>query len=150
MTPAINLFRELTFFIDAGAIERADDGLVAYLEMRSPFRSVNDLNERLGLRKLELLSTAHVLSTEYASPTVFSQEKLVTLPAGTDVPKIVEEGTLILNVPITCQSTTRAIGILRGHRFTGEFLQRCVYAGLPNLVDNFVIDGSGRFEAELG
>src|SRR5439155_17193192 len=130
--------------------ERAEDGkLVVYVQARSPFRSVNELNERLGLQRLELTSNDSVLSTELDLPTTFRQEMAVMLPAGATFPNLVGEGDLVLQRALTCQSTTVATGIVESNRFAGRFFQRYDYRDLPNVGDTLVIDAVGRFEAIL-
>jgi hypothetical protein len=148
--PTVPLLSEITMSIIEGAIERAEGGrLVVYVQARSPFRSVNELNERLGLQRLELTSVDEVLSTETDSPTTFRQEMTVTLPAGATFPNLVAEGELELTRALTCQSTTVATGILKGNRFAGRFHQRYDYRDLPNVGDKLTIDAIGRFETVL-
>jgi len=148
--PPIRLLREITLFICEGAIEREENGrLVAYIQARSPFRSVNELNERLGLQRLELASADSVLSTKSDSPTIFRQEMLVTLPAGATFPNLLGEGDVILQRPLTCESTTVAAGTVDRNSFTGRFLQRYDYRDLPNVGETLRIDAVGRFDAFL-
>jgi hypothetical protein len=149
--PPIPLLAELTLSITEGAIERDEGGhLIAYVKSRSPFRSVNQLNERLGLNQLELVSSHSVLSTNPESPTVFRQQIEVVLPAGATFPNLVGTDELILQRNLACNSVTVADGALLGTRLVGRFLQTYEYRDLPNLGDTLAINSSGRFEAVLG
>jgi len=148
--PDVPLLREITLFIDEGALERAEDGkLVAYVRTRSPFRSVNELNERLGVRTLELHASDSVLSIRTDSPTEFRQQVTVTLPAGSSFPNLLGHDELVLQRALTCHSTTIASGVLQDRKLVGRFRQRYDYRDLPNVGEHFVIDASGRFEAVL-
>ncbi len=148
--PPIPLLAELTLYITEGAIERNEDGhLIAYVQSRSPFRSVNQLNERLGLNQLELVSQDSVLSTNSDSPTIFRQQIEVVLPAGATFPNLVGTDELILQRNLVCNSVTVADGALLGTRLVGRFLQTYEYRDLPNVGDTFAIKSSGRFEAVL-
>lgn len=148
--PTVPMLGHVTLSITDGAIERDDDGsLIIYVKARSPFRFVNELNERLGLSRLELISEHSALSTNAASPTIFRQEIVVTLPQGEVFPNLMGEGELVLQRNLRCNSATEAIGVLEGERFLGEFLQRYEYSDLPNIGDKLLINASGRFEVIL-
>ena len=102
--------------------------LIIYLQARSPFRSINQFNERMGLSRLELISPDTMLSTSTDSQTTFRQDTVVTLPAGETFPNLVGEGELVLQRNLACRSTTVASGILEGDRFGGQFRQRYQYS----------------------
>jgi hypothetical protein len=148
--PPVPLLAELTLSISDGAIERDENGhLIVYVQSRSPFRSVNQFNERLGLNRLELVSPDSALSIKLDSPTVFRQEMEVVLPAGATFPNLVGTGELILQRNLTCISITVAAGVLAGTRLVGRFLQSYEYRDLPNPGNTLAINSSGRFEAML-
>jgi hypothetical protein len=149
-TPAVPLLAQMILYVTDGAIERDDEGsLIIYVKTHSPFRFANELNARLGLSRLELVSDDSVLSTTERSPTTFRQEIVVTLPEGETFPNLLGEGDLVLSKNLTCHSTTIASGVLERARFIGRFLQRYEYIDLPNVGDRLLIDASGRFEVVL-
>lgn len=149
-SPAVTLLDQISLFITEGSIERDVDGkLMIYVQARSPFRSVNDFNQRMGLGQLELHSPDTALSTSADAPTTFRQETHVTLPEGEEFPDLTGEGELVLLRNLICRSTTVAEGHLDGRRFVGSFLQRYDYLDLPTVGDTFVLNASGRFEAML-
>ena len=148
--PPVPLLAELTLSISEGAIERNEDReLVVYVQGRSPFRSVNELNKRLGLNQLELVSTDSTLSVNVELPTVFRQEVTVVLPTGATFPNLLGTGDLVLQQNLTCDSVTVASGVLHGTRLVGRFLQSYAYRDLPNSGETLTINASGRFEAVL-
>jgi hypothetical protein len=148
--PPVPLLAELTLSISDGAIERDEAGhLIAYMHGRTPFRSVNQLNERLGLNRLELVSEEPTLSTRAESPTIFRLQTEVTLPAGATFPNLLGAGDLILQRNLSCNSVTVAAGVLVGNRLGGRFSQFYQYRDIPNLGDTLAINASGRFEAVL-
>ena len=148
--PAVPLLGEVTLFVTDGAIEHNVDGtLIIYVQARSPFRSINEFNERMGLTRLELTSPDTILSTGAHSPTVFRQDMVVTLPAGETFPNLLGEGDLVLQRNLACRSTTVASGILEGDRFVGQFSQRYEYLDLPNMGESLVINATGRFKTVL-
>lgn len=149
-SPAVALLDQITLFITEGSIERDPDGkLVIYVQARSPFRSINEFNQRMGLGQLELRSPDTTLSTRVEEPTTFRQETHVTLPEGEEFPNLAGEGELVLLRNLVCGSTTVAEGHLEGRKFAGRFLQRYDYRDLPTIGETFVVHASGRFETTL-
>lgn len=149
--PPMPFFDELTLFVQAGGIERDDDGhLVVFVETTSPFRSVNAINERLGLKRFELASSDRVLSVTPGAPTVLRGDLSIVLPEGEAIPNLLSEGELVLTRNVRVQSSTTARGILTGSRLAGTFSITHGYSGLPNLPDEFTINVDGRFEIHLG
>lgn len=146
----IPMLSELTLYISDGAIERDEAGhLIAYMHGRSPFRTVNELNERLGLNRMELVSDDSTLSTNTDSPTEFRLNTQVTLPAGAVFPNLLGVGDVILQRNLVCNSVTVAEGALIGTRLGGRFSQFYEYRDLPNPGDTLPINSSGRFEVVL-
>src|SRR5712692_1194115 len=77
---------EIQLGISAGSVERDENGkLIAFLETVAPMRSLQEVNERLGLAKFEMVGLDNVLSTNAQSPTVFSYRNVIILPAGEEV-----------------------------------------------------------------
>ena len=67
-------------------MERNDEGkLEAYIETTVPFRSMQLLNEKLGLHSLSLLSESESLSCDRSKPTCFGGSRRYVLPRGESV-----------------------------------------------------------------
>jgi hypothetical protein len=148
--PQVPLLSEINLSIVDGAIERDKSGrLVAYVHGRSPFRTVNELNRRLNLDRMELSSTDSVLSIRPDSPTRFALQMDVVWPAGTVFPNFTGAGELVLERNLTCLSTTSATGTLAGSHLVGDFSQLYEYQDVPHIGDTLVIRASGRFELVL-
>jgi len=150
-TPRLPLVAEMVLFFNGGAIERDEAGqLVMYLEARSPFRSANDFNERLGLSRLELCSRDHVLSVDPAAPTVFTLRMSITLPAGEAMPNLLGGDPAILLHNIGVTSTTVGRAVLQGSRLVGVFEQYYEYRDLPQVGDTLSVSALGQCEIMLG
>jgi hypothetical protein len=138
------VFNELIFTIFSGSIERnEDDNIVAYLQARTPFRTINELNSKLGLDKLEMIATEKSLSSDLSKPTLLQESSDGILPAGGVVFDLYnwQAVTLPQNVPFTTE--TQAKGILTGNKFHGDFCLRYV------LNYSQIIDLQGDFEMYL-
>lgn len=139
------MLTELTLEIFDGAVERDDDRrLHAYLRTRSPFRSVNELNAKLGLNEMELSSPDAVLSSDPGKPTIFSDTSSAVFPAGLEMPNPATGQKIRIPQSIGCTVTVEARGALNGHRFAGEFSASYQFSGLPQRLDT-----RGRFEVFL-
>lgn len=82
---SINLpaLTELQTGISGGAVERNEDGqMVVFLNTVAPTRSMQLLNQRLGLTSFEMVSDDKCISNDSQNPTVFIGDQTVVLPAG--------------------------------------------------------------------
>jgi hypothetical protein len=149
-TPLIPLLDELGISFTSGAIERDEnDHLVMYLEGRSPFRSANEFNARLGLSKFEMLSEDRVLSADAGRPSVFRSQLQVLLATGETLPNLFGEPLRLQNnVRITSTTTGRAV--LSNRRLFGEFEQLYDYQDFPELGDGLTVEATGHCELLLG
>jgi hypothetical protein len=139
------IFNELNLTISNGSVERDENQyLTAYLQSQTPFRSVNELNAKLGLDRLELVSKEVNLSSDPSKPTLFTEVTDTILPAGDTVFDPYSWKLVRLPRNISYRTETRAEGILTGRRFYGTFQLKYV------LLDfNKTIDIQGDFEIHL-
>ncbi|MFH1777223.1 MAG: type I restriction enzyme HsdR N-terminal domain-containing protein [Candidatus Omnitrophota bacterium] len=128
--------------IKYGSIERdKDNNLLAYIEVISPFQSLQELNEKLGLDKMELLSTASVLSIDARRPTQFESTQNIILPQGLYILDLNSWKKNPLPMNIHCEAKTIAKGYLRNNMFSGEFQANLIYKNI-----NQTINLKGKFE----
>jgi len=148
--PPAPFLDQLAFQIAEGALERSESGtLLAYMISRSPFRTINALNARLGLDRLELLSESNVLSTDEDHPTIFRQTIRVTLPH--DAPELnLFASATVIDRNIECIATTTALAVLKGMVLAGDFTLGLQYRDLPRAGDNPSFFLTGKFHASLG
>ncbi len=120
--------REMIMTLTDGVVERNQDGtLEAHLWTLVPFRSLQELNEKLGLDQMRLVSASRVVSTDPSNPTVFESERSTILPKGTVALNMMDWTETVLPTNITAVIRTRATGVLAETRFTGEFLASIQY-----------------------
>ena len=126
--PAIN---EMNTGISEGAVERDENGkLVAFLNTVAPTRSMQDLNQRLGLISFEMYSEDSCFSNDPENPTVFRSQQSVTLPAGEQILDINTWKQVTILQNIHCTVITEASGHLEGNKFHGSFISIMNYPAL--------------------
>lgn len=136
---------ELQHSIRDGAVERDESGkLVAFLRTSGPSRSIQALNERLGLDAFEMVCSDSQLSTDAAKPSRLLYENVVTIPAGERLLDISTWREVVLPVTITCNIRAEAQGSYSAGVFAGQFYTNMAYQGLPMRVSM-----SGSFEVHL-
>ena len=118
----IPALREMQIGISSGAVERDENNhLVAYLTTVAPTRSMQNLNQRLGLTSFEMYSQDSYISSAPFVPTVFRGDQTITLPAGESLLDINSWQEVQLPINITCRVLTEASGHLENNRFFGSF-----------------------------
>jgi hypothetical protein len=142
---AVPALSELQIGIAAGAVERDEEGrLLAYIQTTSPIRSLQALNERLGLAGFEMLSPDRCLSVDPNRPTRFQYKHHVILPAGEEAFDITRWCPVVLQINIRCDTLAEASGVLADRVFRGDFVTNMHYVDLGMRVSL-----SGSFEAHL-
>jgi hypothetical protein len=130
------VLNELQTVIADGAVERDERGhLIAYLRTLTPLRSLQELNERLGLASFEMTSPDTELSINPSRPTRFVYENTLILPAGEQVLNIVTWQPMVLTRNLRCDVIAHADGVLARRRFSGVFRSRLNYIELDLMVD---------------
>ncbi len=131
---------ELQISIVAGAIERnGNNQLMAFLESRSPTRSIQDFTERLGLTKFELSSDHTTLSTDLGRPSQFRYSASVIFPAGEELMDINTWTRVTLPQNMHIQTFVVAQGVLEGNDFKGVLTNHVV------IDDRVSIELEGKF-----
>jgi hypothetical protein len=139
----LRVLSELQTGIAEGAIERDEQGrMVAYVRTTGPSRSLQELNERLGLSTFEMLSPDSSISTDAVKPTTFLYENTVILPKGEELLDLNTWKSVILPMNISCHVVAEAQGFLSGHKLTGKFITRMKYLEVRitlNMVGSFEV-----------
>ena len=116
------ILNELTLTISGGSIERDENqNLIAYLQSKTPFRSMNESNAKLGLDTFELVSSEMYLSSDSSKPTLFTEVTNTILPAGDTVFDPYNWKLLRLPRNISYRAESQAEGILTEQTFHGSF-----------------------------
>ena len=135
-------FMEMIMPVKYGSIERnEDDHLLAYIEVLSPFQSMQELNEKLGLDKMEMKSTHSILSSDVDTPTQFESRRSIVLPEGISILDINSWQRVTLPMNVHCVTTTTARGHLKNNRFSGDFQANLFYQST-----RLNVDLNGEFE----
>ncbi len=138
-----NIFTEIVTWIIDGSLKRTEQGtLVASLKATVPFRSIQELNERLGLSDFEMTSPEGELSTDPARPTPFVYDDSLVLPAGEKLLNISTWSRTELPFDVHYRVMARATGYLTDRAFQGKFQTKLQFLGRQ-------IDLSGSFRIEL-
>lgn len=141
----LRVLSELQTGIAEGAIERDEEGrMVAYVRTTGPSRSLQELNERLGLSTFEMLSPDGSISTDPGKPTTFLYEDTVILPKGEELLDLNTWKNVILPVNISCRVVAEARGFLSGNKLAGGFITRMNYLEI-----RMTVDMVGSFEVFL-
>lgn len=141
---SVNLpaLRELQTGISGGAVERNENGqMVAFLNTVAPTRSMQLLNQRLGLTSFEMVSEDKCISNDSKKPTVFIGGQTVVLPAGERLLDINSWQEVVIPTNIVCRVQTQASGYLEANRFHGDFFSIMHYQNV-----NQRITLSGKYE----
>ncbi len=129
------VLNELQTGISEGAVERDEEGrLVAYMRTYGPSRSLQELNERLGLSTFEMISHDSALSVNPQSPTTFLYEHTVILPAGEVLLDLNTWSEFKLPINLSCHVVAEAQGVLEDNRFQGRFITTMKYLEAKMLV----------------
>jgi hypothetical protein len=117
-----------TISVIGGAIQRVDDGsLMVVFEGRAPYLSVQELLDRLGLKRVEAYTESKQLSTDSAAPTVFSANMTAIFPEGEQLTDISSNTSIVLGRPLKAEIRFTATGALNGTTFGGAFQLDCTY-----------------------
>jgi Type I restriction enzyme R protein N terminus (HSDR_N) len=142
---AVPVLSELQIGIAEGAVERdEEDRLLAYVRTTSPIRSLQALNERLGLTAFEMFSPDKYLSVDPNRPTGFLYENRITIPAGEEVLDLNTWRSVVFQINIRCATLAEASGVLVDRVFRGNFVTNLHYVDL-----GLRVSLSGSFEARL-
>lgn len=129
------ILREMQTSISGGAVERDEEGrLVAFLTTVAPTRSMQNLNQRLGLTSFEMYCNDPCISSDPSAPTVFRGDQTITLPAGERLLDMNSWQEVTIPMNITCSVITEASGHLEHGRFYGGFSSVMDYQGLNQQV----------------
>jgi hypothetical protein len=117
------LLNELQIGIESGAVERDEETgkLVVFLKTVAPFRSFQELNERLGVSEFEMLSEHTEVSTDPAHPTIFSYRGTIVLAAGEEVFSLATGLHVKLPMNVTCDVLSKGQGVYADRSFAGAF-----------------------------
>jgi predicted type IV restriction endonuclease len=138
------VLNEFQTVIREGAVERDEDGrLVAFLNTVSPSRSLQLLNDRLGLSTFEMFSSDRQLSTDTQHPTAFVYAHEILLPAGEKLLDVLSWTEVSLPSNITCLVNASAQGTYTDGIFAGSFTTNMRYSL------GFQVVMSGSFEIHL-
>lgn len=144
-TLGLRVLNELQIGITEGAIERDEaEKMVVYVRTAAPSRSIQELNERLGLSSFEMVSPDSIISTNPDKPTTFIYENTVILPAGEELLDLNTWKNIVLPMNISCYAVAEAQGFLDGRKFAGKFKTRMTY-----LEAKKVVDMAGSFDVFL-
>lgn len=127
MVPNIPILEDLISTISAGCFERVENGLRAHVQIVSSHRSLQEFNERLQLDRLTLTSSDYCISSSDSSPTVFSETRRITIPAGEVVPDIRTGSRVAMPFTVTAVSMTSASCVEQAGTISGRFVQTATY-----------------------
>jgi hypothetical protein len=140
------LLDELQVWITDGAVERDETTgkLIAFLKTNIGTRSLQELNERLGIAEFEMLSEDAELSTDSSCPTVFWYRGTIALAAGEEIFNLATWQRVKLLQNVTCDIVSKGQGVYRERSFSGVFESFTRYHEV-----GLVLTLSGSFEIHL-
>jgi Type I restriction enzyme R protein N terminus (HSDR_N) len=150
--PDLPHMRGFTISITGGSIQRIEDGrLLAYYKSQGPYESIQQLLWRLGLSRVDAVSSSGSLSIDTREPTVFVTESTAVFPQGERVLDLSNHEEKVFLRDVRVRLTARASGALSGDRFSGEFELNALYEIDTDNGSSQVaqVRGLGRFELFL-
>lgn len=152
-TPRLRFMEGFTVSVTGGALQRTDQGLLAYWEAQGPFASIQRLIERLGLTRVEAFAPANSLSTDPTAPTVFTMHSTAVFPKGETLRDLEKHQDVVLPTDIHCDLKITATGVLIGTTFQGSLVMEVDYKTQPpdsNGLQSVVqLTSHGEFEFQL-
>ena len=113
---------DLKTSIIGGYVKRNDFGkLEVYIQTDVQIKSLQRLNEQLGLDSMRLLSEVDTISLDSDNPTVFTSSTSHILPQGEMVLNLLTWQEVPIPMNIHVQTQTTASGYLIGKVFQGKF-----------------------------
>lgn len=141
----LRALNEIQYGIAEGAIERDEVGrLVAFLRTTGPSRSIQELNDRLGLSRFEMVCSDNQLSTNPEHPSVFTYENQIIFPAGERILNLLTWKHETLPVNVKTDVAASAVGAYQDHVLRGQFSANYSYHPV-----NLEVSMWGSFEAHL-
>lgn len=122
---SINLtsVNEVQITITGGSIERDEQNrLITFLTTAHPIRSLQNMNERMGLASFEMHSEDSCISKDASNLTVFRNKRTVVFPKGEKIFDLITWREFELHDNMTCCVSTEACGYLDKNSFSGKFL----------------------------
>lgn len=142
---AFPALKEMQTIITGGAIERNEnDNLVAYITTVAPTKSMQELNDKLGLSSFEIYSIHSRLSSDRTKPTIFKLNHSVILPQGEKLIDINTWKEVVLDRNINCHVETSISGYLEENKLIGFFESKIIYNEF-----NFKISLKGIFKVSI-
>lgn len=139
-------FKGMNVFVSEGALQRLDGGgIVAFLQTESPFQSLQEINQMLGLESFDMFTSDEVISSNPSNPTVFLNEVSCEIPKGMSLFNFTTGGYIVAPVNMTIKTHTEASGYLAGNIFSGDFRLNMSLSAMP-----IPIIMSGAFEIKIG
>lgn len=137
--------QQMIMTVTDGVVERNQDGkLEAHLWTLVPVRSLQELNEKLGLDQMWLVSTSRTVSSDPSQPTVFESERRAILPQGMVALNMMDWTEVVLPMNVAAEVRTRATGHLADAIFSGEF-----YASITYIEFGVTLTIEGAFKLHL-
>lgn len=130
INPPLPTMNGFTIFVRGGVVQRNDSELIAFLDTVSPYESMQKLNERLGLAKLEITSVDFEVSDDENQPTSFESDQTVVFAKGEEMYNITQGKNIFLPMNLTCKVKTLAEGVLKKSVFSGKFQAHYDFLGL--------------------
>lgn len=149
-TPVMPHMDGMTVPVTSGAVQRTENGLLAYWESQAPFAGIQRLLERLGLTRVEACSESTSLSADPASPTVFAVRASVIFPRGETLRDFNKHEDVVLKQDIHCALKVTATGVLVGASFRGPLVLEVEYRSQAEDLEPIArVIGRGTFEFQL-
>lgn len=125
--PDIPILRGMINSIERGFFERSDDGIRAHIQIVSSHKSLQDLGDRMGTNKLELLCPDYCVSDNPGKPSIFKCTQEFTLPRGETVTDFTTGRSNVLPFNISGISATSVESYTESGIIKGKFNQRVKY-----------------------
>jgi hypothetical protein len=150
--PPVPYMEGFTVSITGGALQRTEQGLLAYWEGQAPFAGIQRLMERLGLTRVEALSPSSSLSADPQSPTKFEMQMQSVFPQGETLRDLSKHEDVVLTADLHCDLKVSATGVLVGTTFRGSTVMEIEYRSKPDgqpapqLLAKFCAHGEFEFQ----
>lgn len=143
--PDLPPLKDLQFTVVGGSVGRGEkERLTVFVSSLAPLRSLQEMNEKLGLAVFEMESDDTTLSADPENPTTFRYTRTIRIPAGSEVPNLSSWNKITLPINLAIETDVIAKGSLSDLKFFGHFKTTMRILEL-----NVLVESEGPFEIHL-
>lgn len=121
MSKGVSRLQGMRFPIEKGAVWRDNDKIMVAIEHGHVHSLIAKLSAEMGLKRILYSSAAEEISTDPAQGTIFESTNTTVFERGRKMFDFFTQQEVVVQMDLTMNMFTEAIGALEGNRFRGKF-----------------------------